>query len=190
MENLKALMGSAYHDGLTVEEINSFLSGHKFVDLKEGKYVDKDKYDNLQKEHNDLKEKTKDYDEVKANNEKYESEKKDADLNARLKNLGFNEKALKYVKGDINDGSLKISDDDKQAKKDVETYLKEHPNFATVSPDPHNPKAGGKVVTTTVSTDANGGSGDGQKSVNSFINNGIRRASGLKIDVEGEGNTK
>ena len=175
MVNLKNLMGDAYHDGITVEEVNSFLEGKNLVDLKTGKYVDKDKFDTLKKKHDELAEKTKDYDEVKANNEKHEAEKKDADLNSRLKNLGFNEKALKYVKGDITDGSLKISDDEKQAKKDVEAYLKEHPNFASQSaPITTDPKSSGKIIGTSI-----GSNGEGEKkSVNSVINQGILNACG------------
>lgn len=189
MENLKALMGSAYHDGVTIEEVNSFLSGKKFVDLKEGNYVAKDKFDNLKNEHDTLVEKTKDYDSIKEANTKYETEKQESALNARLLSLGFNEKALKYVKGDLNDGTLKLSDDDKVAKKEAETYLKDHSTFASVKPDPKQPLANGKVVSTTVETD-NGGSGSGAKSFNAIINNGIRAASGLKVNVDGDADNK
>lgn len=42
--NLQDMLGEAYHDGMTVEEINTALSGKKFADLSTGNYVDKNKY--------------------------------------------------------------------------------------------------------------------------------------------------
>lgn len=42
--NLQDMLGDAYHDGMTVEEINTALSGKKFADLSTGNYVDKNKY--------------------------------------------------------------------------------------------------------------------------------------------------
>ena len=44
-ENLKCLLGEAYHDGITAEEVNTFFAGKNFADLSTGQYVDKNKYD-------------------------------------------------------------------------------------------------------------------------------------------------
>ncbi len=44
-ENLKGVMGEAYHEGITAEEVNSFFAGKNFADLSTGQYVDKNKYD-------------------------------------------------------------------------------------------------------------------------------------------------
>ena len=44
-ENLKGLLGEAYHDGITAEEVNTFFEGKNFADLSTGQYVDKNKYD-------------------------------------------------------------------------------------------------------------------------------------------------
>ena len=44
-ENLKGLLGEAYHDGITAEEVNAFFEGKNFADLSTGQYVDKNKYD-------------------------------------------------------------------------------------------------------------------------------------------------
>ena len=44
-ENLKDLLGEAYHDGITAEEVNDFFAGKNFADLSTGQYVDKNKYD-------------------------------------------------------------------------------------------------------------------------------------------------
>ena len=45
MDELQALMGDAYHEGITTEEIATFFQGKKFADLSTGKYVDKNKYE-------------------------------------------------------------------------------------------------------------------------------------------------
>lgn len=150
MENLKKLMGSAYKEGITVEEINSFLGSHKFVNIADGGYVDKDKYsrvvsekEEVQRQLNELKESTKDYETLKSENEKYKGEKEDADLKTKLSKLGISETAFKYVKGDIADKSLTLGDDEKANKEAVKAYLKEHPQFAS-------PGARIRVVTTKV----------------------------------------
>lgn len=44
-ENLKGLLGDAYHEGITAEEVNNFFAGKNFADLSTGQYVDKNKYD-------------------------------------------------------------------------------------------------------------------------------------------------
>lgn len=44
-ENLKGLLGEAYHEGITAEEVNNFFAGKNFADLSTGQYVDKAKHD-------------------------------------------------------------------------------------------------------------------------------------------------
>lgn len=44
-ENLKGVMGEAYHEGITAEEVNTFFADKNFADLSTGQYVDKNKYD-------------------------------------------------------------------------------------------------------------------------------------------------
>ena len=44
-EELKALLGDAYKENMTLEEVGAFFKGKKFADLSTGKYVDKDKFD-------------------------------------------------------------------------------------------------------------------------------------------------
>ena len=46
MNELQALLGDAYKEGMTVEEIGNFFKGKKFADLSTGNYVDKNKYNN------------------------------------------------------------------------------------------------------------------------------------------------
>lgn len=58
-ENLKGLLGEAYHEGITAEEVNAFFAGKNFADLSTGQYVDKNKYDrDIQSLNNTITEKT------------------------------------------------------------------------------------------------------------------------------------
>ena len=45
-EELKALLGDSYKEGITLEEVGEFFKGKKFADLSTGQYVDKNKFDN------------------------------------------------------------------------------------------------------------------------------------------------
>lgn len=45
-EELKALLGASYKEGMTLEEVGEFFKGKKFADLSTGQYVDKNKFDN------------------------------------------------------------------------------------------------------------------------------------------------
>ena len=42
---LKELLGDAYKEGMTFEEVSNFFEGKKFADLSTGNYVDKNKYE-------------------------------------------------------------------------------------------------------------------------------------------------
>ena len=42
--NLQEMIGDSFHEGMTIEEINTALSGKKFADLSTGNYVDANKY--------------------------------------------------------------------------------------------------------------------------------------------------
>lgn len=42
---LEEMLGDAYQEGMSMEDINSVLKGKKFADLSTGAYVDKNKYD-------------------------------------------------------------------------------------------------------------------------------------------------
>jgi hypothetical protein len=185
MENLKKLMGSSYHEGITIEEVNSFLANGKFVNLNDGNYVDKDKYnkavadkDKAENDLKDYKDSTKDYETLKKENETYKGEKADAELKAKLTALGISEKSFKYVKGDINDKTLTIGDDEKANKEAVAKYLKENPQFASKQ-TPGQPHV--RVISTKVETGE--GSGEGHVD-NKVINDNFRAALGKKANVE------
>lgn len=42
--NIQEMLGEAYHEGMSIEEMNSALAGKKFADLSTGQYVDANKY--------------------------------------------------------------------------------------------------------------------------------------------------
>ena len=43
--NLKEVLGDAYKEGMTFEEVSNFFEDKKFADLSTGNYVDKNKYE-------------------------------------------------------------------------------------------------------------------------------------------------
>lgn len=183
MEYLKKLLGSAWHEGITVEEINTFLSQGKYVNLNDGNYVDKDKYNKVVSERDankqkldELTEKTKDYDTLKTENDGYKAAKANSELKEKLVKLGISDKAFKYVKGDIDDKTLTIGDDDKANKEAVAKYLKENPQFAA--------QGGGarKIVTTKVVPNEE----QPDDNPNKTVNDNIRAAMGKKVVVTNE----
>ena len=169
-------MGEAYHDGITVDEVDAFFAKGKYVDLSSGKYVDKSKHDRVEQELASLKESTKDYETLKNENAAFKSEKADATLKETLAKYGLDPEAFKYVKGDVNDKVLVISNDEEKDKKAVEEYLKSHPKFAKESQqDPSKKK---KVVTTKVENQNENKGVDGHK----VFNDSLRRALGKKTE--------
>lgn len=182
MGALKDLLGSAYKEGMTEAEIDAALSAGKYVNLKDGRYVDKDKYDRLETENNTLKANNKSAEDLQKELDTLKAEKTDRDLNDKLLGLGFKKDALKYVKGDITDKTLVIGDKDEDNKKNVAEYLKAHPQFGETT----NPQSKGKpfVIGSKAHIDdkqgglgGNGGNGgDNNKEVNQSINDAIRAA--------------
>jgi len=175
-EDLKTLMGDAYHDGITVEEIDTFVKGGKIVNLSSGKYVDKSKFDRIESELSGLKESTKDYDSIKAENEKYKAEKADESLKATLEKNGVNPEFFRYVKTDLAEKVFELGDDDAKNKDAVEKYLKAHPQFAKPS-EPDKPER--KIVTTKVESQ-----NKTQPNGHSVFNDSIRKALGKKTLVD------
>ena len=74
-EELKALLGDAYKEDMTLEEVGNALKGKKLVDLSTGRYVDKDKFD------------------TQVNNLNAKLSEKEQELNARLTDDEKNAKA-------------------------------------------------------------------------------------------------
>ena len=84
--NLQEMLGDAYHEGITVEEINTALSGKKFADLSTGNYVDAHKYKtDLEAKNNELSNVRKELDARLSDSEKEEANR-NADK-AKIKEL-------------------------------------------------------------------------------------------------------
>lgn len=121
MENLKKLMGEAYHEGVTIEDVNKFLQGKNYADLSTGNYVDKHKYNDLNNQFNTYKNNTKDYDTLKTENENYKNEKTKSEHLAKLKELGVDDKYAKFVYSEVEKGD--------KFEENVKKYLKDNPQF-------------------------------------------------------------
>lgn len=172
MENIKNLLGDAYKEGMTLEEVDSALSNKKLVDLATGDYVAKGKYDNLeskykalQSEHEQVKEQTKDYETLKAENESYKTEKANAELKSKVLKLGIKESAFKYVKGDIDAKELELGEDEKVNQTNVKKYLESHPEFAAIDKP---------VIAKTVGTSVGGGTGESKNAFNDKIHSAFK----------------
>lgn len=57
MATLKEILGEAYKEGITVEEIENAIATKKLVDISTGAYVSVSKYQALERERDDFKEK-------------------------------------------------------------------------------------------------------------------------------------
>lgn len=156
MENLKNLLGSAYHEGITVEEINTFLSGKNYVNLKDGGYVDKNKYDTLKTNYDNLKESTKDYETIKNEHKTLTEEKTRSTYLAKIKEAGIDDKFAKFVLSEIEQND-KFDDN-------LKAYIKNNPQYnATKEPK--------KVINSNVNV--NDGSQE-EKNVNQQMNDIFR----------------
>lgn len=178
MENIKNLLGSAYHENITIEEINSALEGKKYVDLSSGEYVAKgkyttleEKYKTLQSEHDSYKEQTKDYETLKTENEAFKGEKATNELKGKLQTLGIDPKYFNYVKVDIDSKTLDLGEDETKHQEVASEYLKSHPEFAI--------KTGGTGTQRTASTSVEGGTGK-TMSINERLHAGLCELAGVK----------
>ena len=139
MDELQALMGDSYKEGLTVEDITNFMKGKKFADLSTGSYVDVNKYNNeiatlnktitekdnaIKAKDNELKSKMSDEDLVKA------AQKEKDDEIERLKQL-LSDNTLSSNKSIANSSLVEglnligIKDDDDKVKTFIDNITTE-----------------------------------------------------------------
>ena len=118
-DNLKDMLGEAYHDGITVEEVNKFFAGKKFADLSTGLYVDKNKYErDIQSLQATIAEKqnalnAKLTDDEKAQQEKLNKDKEIQRLTELLKTNTLNSNKSMAIGNTVDVKSiLKIEEDD------------------------------------------------------------------------------
>ena len=166
MDNLKTLMGNAYHENLTIEEVDAFLTGKKLADLSSGSYVAKDKFSKIEAELKELREATKDYEEVKKQVETYQTKEKETTLKQALVEAGIKDEFIDYIAFKVEKGE--IANDDKLVNN-VKTYIKDKPQFAKVA------EADKPVVKKTIETSIGNGN-DKPKTDNKAINDALRSA--------------
>lgn len=168
--SLKDIMGTAFKEEITVPEIIAFFEGNtKIVNLSNGGYVAKEKFDDLNTKHQTLVNDTKDYQEVKS---KYQAliEKQEKDNHLAM--------IKKYVKPEFSEFAyynLKQSGlvNDK-FEDNIKDYAKTNSQYAIEIEKKQN----NRVINTFV--DTNNGTAPDNKSnnPNQTMNDMIRSAAG------------
>lgn len=166
--SLKSIMGNAYKEGITLEEVEAFFEGNsKIVNLSEGKYVDKGKYDDVNNKYNTLVNDTKDYEDIKA---KYQGlvEKQTKDSELSVINKYVKPEFAEYIHYQMK-ANNQLGD---KLEDNVKAYLKTNSQYQIEVEKTEAPK---RVINTYVATEGNGGA---PKNKNDIINNAIRGAAG------------
>jgi hypothetical protein len=131
MDNLKALLGEAFKEDLTLADVNKLLEGKKLVDLSGPvKYVVKDKFDRLTEELATLKESTKGFDEVSKELTALKTEKENAVIKQTLLSAGVDEKFIEDISFRIEKGVIAKGD---KFVDNVKEFLKTNPHYATTT---------------------------------------------------------
>ena len=121
MENLKNLMGDSFKDGLSLEEINTFLDGKKLIDLNSGNYVSKEKYEKIVSKNTELANQLKDYNDIKPRYEEFVAKEQAEKLNNLAKSVNIKEEFIEFALSKV--GNV---DDVETALKD---FAKNNPQF-------------------------------------------------------------
>lgn len=109
--NLKGLLGEAYKDGITLQDVDAFLNGKKFKDLSSGEYVAKGKFEELQTKLNALTESTKDYDDLKKKIQGFEEKERIQTLNETAKKVGIDGQFIEFALSKINVQGDKVEEE-------------------------------------------------------------------------------
>lgn len=128
MADLKDLLGDAFKEGMTNDEIVDAIStSEKIVNLSKGDYVAKGKFDDLSSKYSKTMEETKDYDDFKKQAEEYKTFKKNVTLKDTFKKSGIKDEFLDYAIFQVDKG--KIVNDDK-FNDNIKEWLKANPQYA------------------------------------------------------------
>lgn len=158
MENIKNFLGESYHDGITVEDIDKFLEGKKYVDLTSGNYVSKDKYETLLQKSNENNEKLKDYDSIKQKYDEYVEKERITNLTKLATDAGIRPEFVEFAISKVGE-----QEDMTAAFK---KFAKENKQFTNQ-----------RIV---IKTDSNPSLSDEkeQETINDYMNKQIREAAG------------
>ena len=123
MENLKNLMGEAYKEELSLQDVNDFLQDKNLVDLKGGQYVSKDKYQKQVEKYNEALNQLKEYNEIKPRYDEFVQKEKQAKLNELAKAVN--------IKDDFIEFALMKIGDVENVEEALKEFAKSHPQFTT-----------------------------------------------------------
>lgn len=168
MPDLKELLGDAFKDGMTIDEVNAALKDRKIVDLASGEYVGKGKYeaavkerDDARKERDEANEKHKDYDDLVKYRDEAEAAKKASALEETLKGYGVKPDMLEFVRFQVESGKIERGKDGKALEDNVKKFLKDNPQYASDQQSRQKNQPQTKTQP-RINTGANGdGAGDG-----------------------------
>ena len=160
--SLKDIMGSAYKQDMTLQEVEAFFEGNsKIVNLSNGGYVSKEKFDDINTKFQNLTNDTKDFEDIK---NKYQAlvEKQEKDGQLALINKHVKPEFAEYVHFQMKQGNL-LGD---KLEDNVKEYLKTNKQYGIVQERQPN-----RVVTTFANTE-----GQQFQSPNAVINDAIRKS--------------
>lgn len=165
--SLKDLMGAAYKDDLQVADIEAFFEGNdKIVNLSNGGYVAKGKFDEVNSKYKELSDGTKDYEDIKNKyTELVATNKKNENLGVIGKFVKPEFKEYAYYQLQKND---KLND---KLEDNIKDFIKENSQFAI---EQNDGKKDPVVVNTFAKLDGEGAN----KSAHEAFNQAIRQAAG------------
>ena len=138
MADLKQLLGENYKDEMTPEQVvDAIKQNDKLVNLSNGEYVAKGKFDDLSAKYSKTMEETKDYDDFKKQAEEYKTYKKNVTLKEAFKKSGIKDEFLDYAIFQVEKGA--IVEDDK-FDNNVKEWVKSNPVYANIQKDDDSKK--------------------------------------------------
>lgn len=123
--SLKTIMGSAYKEDMTLQEVEAFFEGNsKIVNLSNGGYVSKEKFDDVNQKFQALQNDTKDFEDIKS---KYETlvAKQEKDGQLALINKYVQPEFAEYVHYQMKNCNL-LND---KLEDNVKDYLKNNAQY-------------------------------------------------------------
>ena len=169
--SLRTIMGSAYNENMTLQEVEAFFEGNsKIVNLSNGGYVSKEKFDALNQTYQALQNDTKDFEDIKT---KYETlvAKQEKDGQLALINKYVKPEFAEYVLYQMKQGNLTGD----KLEENVKEYVKANKQYGvTKEQTPPQPR----VINTYSNTEQ--GTGKVTNPTQS-INDAIRSALGRPV---------
>lgn len=162
---LQAIMGDAYKDDITLEEVAAFFEANEKIVLSNGDYVSKSKFDSVNTELKSLKESTKDYETIKQEH---------ANLIEEKTKSGYIDTIKKHVKPEFTDyvyyQMQKDNKLDDKLEDSLKVYAETNKQYAIGTQD-------NKIISNTIKLDGQTppNSGNPNEEMNSFIRDSIKK---------------